>query len=454
MWGIIDSLGVRGKYRIKIMKIYGGMAKYGFLFSLGLLFTLSASAQLSERDIAQMKNQAKSSDWTFTVGETPATSKPISELCGLSAPKKWKEGARFQSFAEKAELPSSFDWREQNGCTPIKNQGHCGSCWAFATIGALECNIKIRDGATVALSEQWLVNCSQDIDEDTGLKWGCGGGWWAHDYFTGAKKDPCGGSGAVLTDASPYTASDGECGCPYSHVYAMDSWAYIGAEDDIAPTEAIKQAIYNYGPVCVGVFVGNPFAAYTGGVFNVDDVQEPNHAVLLVGWDDSQGSEGVWILRNSWASDWGEDGYMRIEYGVSNVGYAACFVDYAGKGKGVEPVITSQPEDAKTSAGWRGKFSVAASGVGDIHYQWEHDGEPVGDDAATLSIPVVTQSDAGEYLCIVSDARGEAISETVNLVIDDVKRVPGPKPAPIILAIMVCASAILSGRRNRLPDNF
>ena len=90
--------------------------------------------------------------------------------------------------------------------------------------------------------------------------------------------------------------------------------------------DEIKRAIMDYGPIAVGIRVGNAFLAYTGGIFNLDETGEVNHAVALVGWDDNQGERGVWILRNSWGTGWGEAGYMHIEYGTSQVGYAANYI--------------------------------------------------------------------------------------------------------------------------------
>jgi hypothetical protein len=96
-----------------------------------------------------------------------------------------------------------------------------------------------------------------------------------------------------------------------------------------APTPAqLKQAIYDHGPLNVTVYVNTAFQAYHEGVFNACESQIINHAVVLVGWDDNQGPEGVWILRNSWGTNWGEGGYMRIAYGCCRVGYAATYVNY------------------------------------------------------------------------------------------------------------------------------
>ena len=84
----------------------------------------------------------------------------------------------------------------------------------------------------------------------------------------------------------------------------------------------------NYGPVAASVYVGSAFQAYRGGIFNTTQNGQVNHGVVLVGWDDAQGTNGVWILRNSWGVGCSERGYMRIDYGTSQVGYAATYIVY------------------------------------------------------------------------------------------------------------------------------
>jgi hypothetical protein len=281
---------------------------------------------ISDADIAALQEQGLKEGWTFTVGKNPATDRPLSQLCGLVEPENWWVNASFDPSIPTRELPSHFDWRELGGCTPVKDQDGCGSCWAFGTVAPLECNILIKDHKEVDLSEQWLVSCNQN-------GWGCNGGWWAHDYHQW-KMDRYNGTGAVLEEEFPYVAWDAPCDGPYHHPYIMDSWHYIGWSQGVAPTDEIKQAIMTYGPVSVGCAVTEAFGAYTGGAFNENDPQaQINHAVALVGWDDSQGANGVWFLRNSWGSGWGEEGYMRIEYGVCKVGYGACYVNYPARTK-------------------------------------------------------------------------------------------------------------------------
>ena len=218
------------------------------------------------------------------------------------------------------DLPPSFNWLDEGGCTSVKNQGSCGSCWAFATVGPLESNILIKDGIEVDLSEQWLVSCNRD-------GWGCGGGWFAHDYHEW-KTDPCGGTGAVMEADFPYAAADLPCDCPYPHEYFIEDWSYVGTAYGVPSVAAMKQAIYDHGPISVAVAVNSTFQNYQGGVFEACSASSINHGVVLVGWDDNQGSNGIWYLRNSWGPGWGENGYMRIVYGCNYVGYGACYVEY------------------------------------------------------------------------------------------------------------------------------
>ena len=258
----------------------------------------------------------------------------IDQICGLRMPDDWYVNAKFDPCTPSDTLPDSFDWREEvtGGLPSIKNQGNCGSCWAFGTIASLECNIKIKDGIEEDLSEQWLVSCNQD-------GYSCSGGWWCHDYFMeNGKTDPCGDSGAVLEEDFPYSASNEPCNCPYPHEYFIEDWAYVGDPNGVATVDQIKQAIYNYGVVSVAVCVNTDFRNYDGGIFSGPSCSNMNHAVALVGWDDNQGSDGIWFLRNSWGSGWGEDGYMRIEYGVCNVGYRTVRIRYR------DPIQIKLPE--------------------------------------------------------------------------------------------------------------
>lgn len=217
-------------------------------------------------------------------------------------------------------LPGHFSWCEKGKCTPIRDQGMCGSCWAFATVGVMESVIKIQDGVERDLSEQYLVSCNTN-------GWGCDGGYWAHAYHQNSVPPGEPSAGAVLEVDFPYQAKDVPCGAPHPHYEKISRWDHVGSYG-LPSVAQLKQAIYSYGPVSVGLCVGDAFGRYRGGVFTTDESSKcggANHAVVLVGWDDGQ---GVWYLRNSWGTRWGESGTMRIGYAVSRVGWNASHVVY------------------------------------------------------------------------------------------------------------------------------
>jgi inhibitor of cysteine peptidase len=260
---------------------------------------------------------------TYSVTVVSRSGKPGSLPSGQLPPAfDWRTGVTpvknaigSATSSASGQLPPAFDWRSTGGVTPVKDQGSCGSCWAFGTVGPLECNIRIQDGVIDDLSEQYLVSCNTD-------DWGCNGGWWAHDYHE-SKSNPCDSTpGAVLETGFPYTAQDDPC----------ETTRKI-------PTDDLKQAIYKYGPISAAVYASRAFCHYSfmcdgDGVLEPNEVFEinvpfrVNHAVVLVGWDDTVGTNGAWILRNSWGTGWGENGYMYIGYGISNVGSCANYIAF------------------------------------------------------------------------------------------------------------------------------
>jgi C1A family cysteine protease len=304
------------------------------------------------------------------------------------------------------DVPPSFDWRDLDGCTSVKNQGMCGSCWAFGSTAPLECNILIKDAVERNLSEQWLVSCNRD-------GWSCSGGGFAHNYYQW-KADPCGGVGAVLEADFPYYASNAPCDCPYPHEYLIENWSFIGRDYYAVPVDAIKAAILEYGPVSVGVGVDGIFHDYAGGIFDACGYDEINHLVALVGWDDSQGPGGVWILRNSWGPGWGEEGYMRIAYGCNAVGYGASWVDYR------DPIRLSLPDGAPDvlMPGLPATFTVRIEeladtyvpGSGKLHYRYDGTGDltsdlvHLGGDLYRATLP---PPDCGDRPQFYLTARGE-----------------------------------------------
>lgn len=224
---------------------------------------------------------------------------------------------------DRGTLPTYKSWCDEGMCTPVRDQGSCGSCWAFGTVGPMESVILMAGLAAQDLSEQYLVSCNTD-------GWGCDGGWFAHQYHLDATHPgasiPPGEdtSGAVYEADFPYSATDEACNSPYTHQESLSDWFYVNYDYYVPPVDQIKQAIYDNGPVVAAVCVDSNFQQYTGGVFAPHKpCRNVNHAIVLVGWDDN---DQAWILRNSWGPGWGENGYMRIGYGISQVGYDANYV--------------------------------------------------------------------------------------------------------------------------------
>jgi hypothetical protein len=426
-----------------------------------LLFLVVAcgpiAAQLSDEDISSLKVQGGQEGWTFEVGRTSVNQRGLDGLTGLVVPENWREDAPFTSFSAKAAPPTYFNWQELTGCPPIRDQRSCNTCWAFATTGALECAILIQDGVEVDLSEEWLLRCNQENtrpilpSDDPTPSWGCNGGWFVHEYHMGTKTDSCGESGAVLESDYPYTAVDGACACPVPHAYTIDSWAFIGPEFAEANVDAIKQAILEYGPVSSGMYAGGPFSSYTSGVFNADSAEPPNHSLVIIGWDDSRGAEGAWRVKNAWGDDWGEDGYMWVEYGCASIGFGACYVDYAGAVPSDGPTITQQPHGGDVPEGWYHCFTVEAEGVGFLQYDWMRDGESIGVFTATCCIESFTAEDAGVYECRVTDMNGTTVSGTAELNLEPDVQVPVAGTVVLVLLVLIYNLSEIFAMTRREP---
>ena len=295
-----------------------------FIICALLVFSSSLYAQMTDEELEILKQRAIDEGWTFEVGRNPATEIPHEYLAGAVRPVDYLKDVKMNPIATKADLPEAFSWLDSTGLPPIKNQGSCGSCWAFACMGVMESSIYIKDEDIVDLSEQWAVSCNT-------YGYSCDGGWLIYEYFVDSP-DLCGQIGAVPEWAYPYQGEDLPCNCPYQRDYYIESWSYVTSTPWIVDYEALKAAIMLYGPISTVVYSDGAFSAYNGGIYNIDD--DPgyiDHVVDLVGWDDNQGTNGVWILRNSWGTGWGESGYMRIEYGVNLIGTDAAYIVYNGR---------------------------------------------------------------------------------------------------------------------------
>jgi C1A family cysteine protease len=281
--------------------------------------------------LTEMQEEVYKMGYNFTVGETSVTHIPLENLCGLTPPNNWWKKANFDGGAPDTEAtpPSSFDWRSQGKVTGVRNQGSCGSCWAFGTLASYEAHVAIAGNPLEDLSEEWLLDCNSH-------GYSCSGGWWVFDdLYNGIPKESC----------YPYVGSKGTCYTGCTKYYPMDSWYYVGSSSGVPSSSDIKYAIYNYGPVAAAVCVDSYFQNYNSGIFYNTSSGSVNHAIALVGWNDSG---GYWILKNSWGTGWGESGYMRIAYGANSVGYSACYgIPESGGGPSEDPY---EPNDSYSTA--------------------------------------------------------------------------------------------------------
>lgn len=272
-----------------------------------------------QAEIRAMEREIKANGWTFQVGFNEAMQYDLKQLCGFNpalAPKVTSAlGAETPPvLVINQALPSAYT----GVYTSVKNQASCGSCWAFSTIAGLEAAVLKTTGHEVDLSEQHLVSCNP-------WNWGCNGGYFAFDmidqgnpYYPGAMPETC----------FPYAAVDAPCAYCANPVWTTSgAWAYVAGSNKVPSVDQIKQAIYTYGSVSVGVYVDRYFQAYKSGVFTAckKSVKSINHAVILCGWD---AAKGAWLLKNSWGTSWGDKGFMWMKYGCNKVGYGACWVTY------------------------------------------------------------------------------------------------------------------------------
>lgn len=212
-------------------------------------------------------------------------------------------------------LPDTVDWRTKGYVTPIKNQGQCGSCWAFSSTGALEGQHFKKTGKLVSLSEQNLVDC---VEKNAG----CNGGWMA-DAFDYVQKN----GGIDTEQCYPYTAQDGQCQFDSSCVGSTCSGS---VEIPQGSEHALQVAVAMQGPVSVAIDANHQsFMQYRSGVFTEPkcSTTQSDHAVLVVGYGTDDGQD-YWLVKNSWGTSWGMDGYIKMARNRDNMCAIATYAIY------------------------------------------------------------------------------------------------------------------------------
>lgn len=211
------------------------------------------------------------------------------------------------SFLEQNDAPESYDWRDHGAVGPVKDQGSCGSCWAFSSVVNLEGLNYIKNKNFIQLSEQQLVDCDK-VDE------GCNGGLMEN-AFQYLKEN----GGIELSKDYPYKGYKQKCKFDKSKsAMKVTGFHFAPSEDE----EVIKQMLYTTGPLAVALNA-DVLQYYNDGIIDYDandcDPQGLNHGVAIVGYGSKNGND-YWIVKNSWGKSWGEKGYFRIARGKGTCG--------------------------------------------------------------------------------------------------------------------------------------
>lgn len=225
------------------------------------------------------------------------------------------KGAAYPSSGFPSVSSPAFSYRDK--ASPAQSQAECGACWAFANAAAYQVEQRLWNGKDVDVSEQQLVNC---VPPTVMSGNNCEGQWpeVAWEYLTE--------HGIAQESKVPYRAAMQTCDLTKEEGdYKVVRWSFVGERDPREPTDdEIKLALVTHGPVVATVRVTDAMQNYTSGVFDDRDVGPINHAITIMGWDDSK---GAWHVLNSWGTDWGEDGYIWIKYGVNRIGSYATWAE-------------------------------------------------------------------------------------------------------------------------------
>ncbi|XP_057296044.1 dipeptidyl peptidase 1-like [Hydractinia symbiolongicarpus] len=233
-----------------------------------------------------------------------------------------------------SDLPEQFDWRNTKGgdfVSPVRNQGQCGSCYAFASMAVLEASVRIgtNNAKQPVFSPQNIVACSN-------YSQGCSGGFaylvagmYAQNF------------GVVSEESYPYVGNDTKCDGSKggARTYVSD-YGYVGGFYGGTNEALMRVALLKYGPLAVGIYTYPDFFQYKGGIyhhtglksnFKFNPFEATTHAVLVVGYG-VENNEKFWIVKNSWGANWGEEGYIRVRRGTDEIAiesvavYAKAFV--------------------------------------------------------------------------------------------------------------------------------
>lgn len=229
------------------------------------------------------------------------TEEELNRLRGHKKGAAWSLATGVDTTKLSAEdLPTSVDWRTKNKVTPVKNQGGCGSCWAFAATETVESQYAIASGNLIELAPQVYVSCMKN-PQDCGGTGGCEGAI-AELAFNYTKTN-----GIAAAANYPYTGSDSKCK-QFTPAVKVTGYVKLPAND----AGSLATAVATKGPIAISVAAGGfGWQLYGGGIMSGCTNTDIDHAVQAVGYGTDNG-KSYWLVRNSWGAGWGEKGYIRL----------------------------------------------------------------------------------------------------------------------------------------------
>jgi len=264
-----------------------------------------------KKNLAFIEANNKRKDITYKVGMNQFGDMTNTEFAamfnGVKVPKGYVHDATFVN--PQSSLPDSWDWRTQGAVTPVKDQGQCGSCWSFSTTGSVEGCHFLTSKNLVGLSEQNLVDCSTAQGNQ-----GCNGG-----LMTAAMDYIIANNGIDSESSYPYTATGpNQCQFSASNVASHEkAYTNVASGDE----NALQQSVYQ-GPTSVAIDASqSSFQFYTSGVYSDPNCSSSqlDHGVLAVGWGTDPSGGPYWIVKNSWNTSWGNQGYIWMARNSNNM---------------------------------------------------------------------------------------------------------------------------------------
>jgi cathepsin F len=298
-FAVLDETVLFEAYKAQFNKQYSSPAEEALRFE---------NFKLSMDRIQTRNANSASPVFGITKFSDMSTEEFKSTLLGYNRP---ESRADVGVLSSSVTAPQTWDWRTEDKVTPVKDQGQCGSCWAFSVTENIESMYCVKNNIGCStlppLAPQEIVDCDT-VDQ------GCNGG------------DPPTAYAFVMQEGGmednsdyPYTAADGTCNFQSNLVKVkISNWQYATSNSDEG---TMQTNLVGWGPLSICVDA-EPWQDYTGGVMMASDCGTSlDHCVQLVGYDMTQ-STPFWIVRNSWNTDWGEQGYIRLQYGQDTCGCA------------------------------------------------------------------------------------------------------------------------------------